>query len=103
MIARNAFDRVPGIEHPGVQLLICLTMDAVGMFSYLLPVLGELGDLVWAPINALFIMGLVGGEGVGGWAFAAGGFTEEILPFTDFIPSCTMAWIFKVWHSWRGR
>lgn len=95
MTARDPFDAIPGLEHPGVQLIASIFMDAVGMLTYLFPLVGEFGDLLWAPLQALFIVGMVGGEGRGGLALAGLGFAEEILPFTDFVPSCTIAWIWK--------
>ena len=68
-------------------------MDAIGYATYAIPLLGELGDLVWAPVSALIFFKVFGG-----WKGALGGlfnFAEEILPFTDFIPSFTLAWIWQ--------
>src|SRR6476619_203211 len=71
-------------------LIFCLIMDGIGMLSYIIPVLGEFSDAVWAPFSG-FIFFLC----FGGWRGAAGGllnFIEEILPGTDFIPSFTIMW-----------
>lgn len=74
-------------------LLFCLLMDAAGFLTYSVPVLGEFGDLFWAPVSALVFMISFGGwKGVLGGAF---NFVEEILPGTDFIPSFTIAWLLK--------
>jgi hypothetical protein len=75
------------------SLLLCIIMDAIGCISYVIPGVGELTDIVWAPVSGIifFIM-------FGGWKGALGGlfdFTEEILPGTDFIPTFTIAWVWK--------
>ena len=68
-------------------------MDAIGYFSYAIPILGEFGDIVWAPVSALiFTVSFGGWKGILGGAF---NFIEEILPGTDFIPSFTIAWFLK--------
>ncbi|HEX2846963.1 MAG TPA: hypothetical protein VHN59_10475 [Chitinophagaceae bacterium] len=75
------------------SLLFCLLMDAAGYLTYAIPVLGELGDLFWAPVSALiFSISFGGWKGLLGGAF---NFVEEILPGTDFIPSFTLAWVLK--------
>ncbi|HEY8398310.1 MAG TPA: hypothetical protein VIK80_10235 [Flavihumibacter sp.] len=75
------------------SLLLCVALDLVGYFTYSLPVLGEFGDLLWAPISGLLFYRLFGGwKGALGGAFA---FAEEILPFTDFIPSFTIGWLIQ--------
>lgn len=51
-------------------------------------VLGEVTDVVWAPIAALGLRNLYGSNVV----FALE-FVEEILPFTDFIPLATVCWV----------
>lgn len=73
------------------SLVLCLLLDAVGYFTYAVPFLGEFGDLVWAPVSAIIFYKLFGGwKGALGGAFS---FLEEILPFTDFIPTFTIGWI----------
>lgn len=94
MIARDSLDAVPGLEHPSAQLALSVLFDGIGMLGYLIPVIGELGDVAWAPIQAIFIWAMVGKERFGLY-FTVLGFAEEILPFTDFIPSCTIAWVWK--------
>ena len=72
-------------------------MDAIGYASFAIPALGELSDLVFAPISAIIFYKMFGG-----WKGAFGGifnFAEEILPFTDFIPTFTIMW---VWQSVTG-
>ena len=75
------------------SLLICILMDIMGYATYAIPGLAELGDIVWAPVSAIVFYRLFGG-----WKGAFGGifnFAEEILPFTDFIPSFTIMWVWQ--------
>lgn len=68
-------------------------MDIIGYATYAIPGLAELGDMVWAPVSAIIFYRLFGG-----WKGAFGGlfnFAEEILPFTDFIPSFTIMWVWQ--------
>ena len=41
--------------HPGIELFICIVVDAIGLLSFAVPFVGEFGDVVWAPISALII------------------------------------------------
>jgi hypothetical protein len=53
-------------------------MDLVGYATYAVPFLGEIGDIIWAPISSIIFMSTFGG-----WKGALGGignFIEEILP-----------------------
>jgi hypothetical protein len=75
------------------KLMVSIALDCVGMMSFLVPGVGELADVVWAPIAAAanFLMfrgstGLLGG---------AGTFLEEFLPGADWIPSFTITWGIK--------
>jgi hypothetical protein len=75
------------------SLILCILLDLIGYASYAVPVLGELGDILWAPISALIFYRLFGG-----WKGAFGGlfnFVEEILPGLDFIPSFTIMWAWQ--------
>lgn len=75
------------------NIFICVLMDAIGMFTYAIPALGEFGDITWAPFSAFVFYKLFGGKlGVFGGAFD---FLEEILPFTDVIPTFTIAWFIR--------
>ena len=70
------------------KLLACLVVDAIGFSSYLLPGVGEFGDLGWAPIQAYFLYFMFNTTRI-----AAVGFFEELLPGTDFIPTATLGWL----------
>ena len=75
------------------SLILCLLLDFIGYASYSIPILGEVADIVWAPISAVLFMIMFGG-----WRGAVGGvfnFVEEILPGTDFIPSFTIMWLLR--------
>ena len=65
----------------------------VGYLTYTVPVLGEFGDLFWAPISGLIFFSSFGSwRGLLGGTFA---FVEELLPGTDFIPSFTIMWFLQ--------
>ncbi|MFZ4057000.1 MAG: hypothetical protein ACOYKE_02625 [Ferruginibacter sp.] len=74
-------------------LLICILLDIVGYASYIIPGLGEFADIIWAPLSAYIFYKLFGGKlGLIGGVLD---FLEEALPFTDFIPSFSIAWIIR--------
>ena len=78
------------------SLLLCIVMDIIGYATYSIPLFGEIGDLIWAPISAFIFFRMFGG-----WKGAVGGvfnFIEELLPGTDFIPSFTLMWL---WQNFR--
>ena len=75
------------------NIFLCLLLDIMGMASYFIPALGEFADVIWAPISGFLFFLLFGGRfGVIG---AVLNFLEEIIPFTDIIPSFTIAWFIR--------
>ena len=75
------------------SLIFCILMDLVGYATYAVPLLGEIGDVIWAPISSVIFM-----TTFGGWKGVLGGFgnfIEELLPGTDFIPSFTLMWFIQ--------
>lgn len=75
------------------NIFLCILFDLIGMASYFIPALGEFGDVVWAPISAIIFYNLFGGRvGMIGGVL---NFLEEIIPFTDIIPSFTIAWFIR--------
>ncbi|MBI3882946.1 MAG: hypothetical protein HY305_01665 [Sphingobacteriales bacterium] len=75
------------------SLALCLIMDGIGMATYIFPALGETFDLAWAPISGFAFYLIFGGRlGVFGGTFD---FLEELIPFTDIIPSFTIAWFIR--------
>jgi hypothetical protein len=73
-----------------ISLVFCLVMDLIGYATYTVPVLGELGDLVWAPVSAIIFY-----KTFGSWKGSLFNFTEEILPGFDFMPSFTLMWFWS--------
>lgn len=72
-------------------------MDVLGYATYALPLVGELADIVWAPISALVFFRMFGGwKGAFGGVFA---FAEELLPGLDFIPTFTLAWLWRAFST----
>ena len=72
------------------DLIASLAIDVLGMATYLIPALGETADLVLAPIISILIYA-VHRTTIG----AIVGFLEEIIPFTDIIPSATIIWAYR--------
>jgi hypothetical protein len=72
------------------SLLFCIAMDAAGMLTFFFPAIGEWGDMAWAPISAYIFRNAFGG--LGGLVGGAFSFIEELLPFSDIIPTFTIAW-----------
>lgn len=68
-------------------LIAAIAIDLIGYATYSVPLLGEFGDVVWAPISAYLIYKLFRSKSA-----AAVGFIEEALPWTDFIPTATITW-----------
>lgn len=75
------------------NLILGILFDAIGMLSFTVPVLGEFSDVVWAPLAGYIMTTMYKGSiGKIGGVLA---FLEEAFPFTDFIPSFTLTWIYK--------
>ena len=69
------------------KLVGCILLDLLGDTSELIPFLGEFTDVAYAPIEAGLLKALFRSNSI-----AAFGFVEEILPFTDIIPTFTLSW-----------
>lgn len=77
------------------SLIFCILMDAIGVATCFIPFLGEWGDLIWAPLSALIFYYCFGGKtGIFG-AFI--NFAEEIIPFTDFVPTYCLGYIWTTY------
>ena len=74
------------------DLLLGLLCDGIGMLSFTIPLVGEFSDVIWAPLAGFIMTKMYKGR-IGR---VAGIFTflEEIMPFTDIIPSFTLTWIY---------
>lgn len=75
-----------------VKLILSLFFDGLGMLSFILPLIGESFDVVWAPVSGLLIYKMYGGTVGKVSAFIS--IVEEILPFSDFVPTFTLTWIY---------
>lgn len=77
------------------DLLLSLLFDAIGMLSYLIPLVGWIADVIWAPIAGLILLKMYKGNvgTVGGIVV----FIEELLPGFDFIPTFTLTWMYTYW------
>lgn len=74
-------------------LVICVLMDLGGMLTYLVPGIAEIFDVAWAPFSSfVFYLLFRGSLGAAGSAI---NFIEEITPGLDFIPTFTIAWVYK--------
>jgi len=71
---------------------LSVLFDALGMASYIIPGVGELSDIIWAPLAGWLMTKMYKGN-VGK---AAGVFTfiEEAIPGLDFIPTFTIMWVY---------
>ncbi len=74
------------------KLLLGLLFDGIGMLSFTIPFLGEFSDVVWAPLAGFLMTYMYKGR-VGKVAGILT-FVEEIIPFTDVIPSFTLTWFY---------
>lgn len=75
------------------KLIVCIVVDLVGTSSELIPVLGEVTDVVWAPVAALILRSIYGSNVILALEFA-----EEILPFTDILPLATICWFIDTYQ-----
>ena len=81
-------------------LVKSLVYDAIGMASSFIPLVGPLLDLVWAPMAANKMKQMYPGKN--GKLASIIVFIEELLPFTDVIPTFTLMWVYTyVWSKDR--
>ena len=76
-----------------------LAYDALGMVTLGIPVVGPLLDLAWAPFAAKKMGQMYPGKK--GRLASILVFIEEVLPFTDIIPSFTLMWLYTYKFSER--
>jgi hypothetical protein len=79
------------------KLLLGVLLDGIGMLSFSIPGIGEFSDVIWAPIAAFIMTRMYKGR-VGKVASVLT-FIEEIIPFTDIIPSFTITWIYTYYFQ----
>jgi hypothetical protein len=98
----STFRKFPEKQAPSIQirqvdlvrLFISILVDLIGTSSEVVPVVGEISDLVWAPIAGLILRSMYGSNVVLIFEVA-----EEILPFTDFLPFATICWTVDVFFA----
>ena len=74
------------------NLILGLLFDAIGMLSFAIPGIGEFSDVIWAPLAGFLMTWMY--KGTVGKVAGVFTFLEEIIPFTDIIPSFTLTWIY---------
>ncbi len=74
------------------KLVLSILFDCIGMLSYLLPALGETVDFVWAPVSGVLLAAMY--KGTTGKVAGIIGTIEELIPYTDVIPTFTLTWIY---------
>lgn len=72
------------------KLILSLLVDIVGVLTYLAPGQGEFLDLILAFISKAIVNSMYLRNSHSNWVLL-----EEILPFTDVIPSATIIWFMK--------
>ncbi|MGB7843475.1 MAG: hypothetical protein WBL21_11825 [Salinimicrobium sp.] len=80
------------------SLITAVVYDAIGMATVAIPLVGPFLDLLWAPFAAKKMADMYPGKK--GKLASVVVFIEEILPFTDVIPTFTLMWIYTyVWNK----
>lgn len=79
-------------ENKYQKLALSLIFDAIGYASFIIPGLGELTDVIWAPASAFLMTKLY--KGNKGKIAAAVAFIEEAMPGLDVIPTFTLMWLY---------
>ena len=72
------------------KLLASILIDLVGDGSLLVPGAGDASDLLWAPLSAVLVRLLYGSN-----TLALCNLIEELLPFTDAIPTATISFVLE--------
>ena len=75
-----------------LKLLGSILLDAIGCLTFIIPGVGEFGDIIWAPASVLIMTKLYSGRK--GQIAGAISFVEEALPFVDVIPTFTLMWLY---------
>ena len=78
--------------HKMLKLFLGIIFDLIGMISYIIPGVAETIDVVWAPVSGLLLAKM--NSGWTGKIAGVFGTLEELIPFTDVIPTFTLTWIY---------
>ena len=79
------------------KLSLCLFLDIVGYVSFLVP----WSDFFWAPLSAYIMVKLF--KSRQGKYAALVSFIEEILPFTDIIPTFTIMYYYEKYQQKKAQ
>ena len=71
------------------KLAISILLDAIGFIPLI--------DIIWAPLSGYIMSKMY--SGTKGKIAGIISFVEEIIPFSDFIPTFTLMWIYTNFFS----
>jgi len=75
-----------------------ILFDLIGMSTMAIPVVGPFLDMIWAPLATKQMSKMY--KGNEGKLASVVVFLEEILPFTDIVPTFTLMWLYTfVWKK----
>ena len=74
------------------KLVLGIVFDLIGSLTFIIPGVGELADILWAPASAYLINKMY--KGRTGRIASVIAFVEEALPITDIIPTFTLTWLY---------
>jgi hypothetical protein len=74
------------------SLIFSLLFDALGLLSFVLPLIGEFSDIIWAPIASYLMLKMYPNRT--GKIASVFVFLEELLPFVDVLPTFTLMWFY---------
>ncbi len=74
------------------NLILGILFDMIGFLSFSIPFIGEFSDIIWAPLAGYLMTRMY--KGSIGRVAGVIEFLEEIIPFSDFIPTFTLTWIY---------
>ena len=77
------------------KLFLCICIDILGSANEAIPLVGELVDVIYAPVAALLLRRLFSGSNI---VFLLE-FAEEILPLTDVLPLATICWVVEAFYG----
>lgn len=76
------------------DLILSISLDAIGMLSYFFPFFGGISDIIYAPIYGIAIYLMYRKAHTPALLAATLGIFEELLPLTDMVPTATMMWLY---------
>ena len=84
---------VSAVNNKTRNLVLGILFDSIGMLSFTVPFIGEFSDVIWAPLAGFLMTWMY--KGTIGRVGGVVTFLEEILPFSDFIHTFTLTWIYN--------